>query len=64
MSGAQNVSIENVKVLATNAFAGFCELPGAGGAAANLEVAGGRYGVIQGSELGCRVSALIPPPAR
>ena len=49
MSGAQNVSIENVKVLATNAFAGFCELPGAGGVAANLEAAGGQYGVIQGS---------------
>ena len=48
MSGAQYCSIENVRVYATNAFGGFYELPGAGGYAANVEVYGGRYGLIHG----------------
>jgi len=47
-TGAQGCSMENVKVSATNAFAGFYELPGAGAVSANLEVDGGQYGVVHG----------------
>ena len=59
LSGAQYCSIENVRIFATNAFGGFYELPGAGGYAANVEVYGGRYGIIHGrySPLGLNITA-------
>ncbi len=41
--GAQNSSVTNVKVDATNSFAGFLNLPGAGGGARNIEVQGGKH---------------------
>ncbi|MBN1670952.1 MAG: hypothetical protein JXR37_07965 [Kiritimatiellae bacterium] len=43
--GAQVSSIENVRVQATGAYAGFYEIPGRDGGAANIEVEGGRYGL-------------------
>ncbi len=43
--GAQNSSIENVKVLATGAEAGFRGIPGRNSGAADIEVEGGRYGL-------------------
>jgi len=42
---AQDSSIENVKVLATGAEAGFRGIPGRNGGATNIEVEGGRYGL-------------------
>lgn len=48
MAGAQGCGIENVKVWATNAFAGFYNVPGAGCCSANLEVDGGQYGLVDG----------------
>ena len=52
LNGTQRNAVENVKVTATGAFAGFYILPGAGSFAANLEVEGGRYGIIHGNQ-GC-----------
>jgi len=42
---AQDSSIENVKVIATGAEAGFRGIPGRNGGALNIEVVGGRYGL-------------------
>ncbi|MCF7689751.1 MAG: hypothetical protein K9N01_15780 [Cephaloticoccus sp.] len=42
---AQGSSIEDVKVTATGAFAGFKALPGRGAPVVNIEVEGGRYGI-------------------
>jgi len=42
---AQESSIENVRVIATGAEAGFRGIPGRNGGAANIEVVGGRYGL-------------------
>ena len=42
---AQESSIENVRVVATGATAGFRGIPGRNGGAANVEVEGGRYGI-------------------
>lgn len=42
---AQCASLENVKVTATNAYAGFVGLPGAEWGAVNIEVEGGQYGI-------------------
>ena len=50
LNGAQRNAIENVKVTATGAFAGFFSLPGAGSFSANLEVEGGQYGIIHGNQ--------------
>lgn len=44
-NAAQNASIEDVKVIATGAFAGFVGLPGRAWGAVNIEVEGGQYGV-------------------
>lgn len=44
-SAAQDCSIENVKVTATNAYGGFIGLPNSGWGAVNIEVEGGQYGV-------------------
>ena len=41
--GAQNSTITNVQVDAENSFAGFLNLPGAGGGARNIEVNGGQH---------------------
>ncbi|MBN1673176.1 MAG: hypothetical protein JXR37_19180 [Kiritimatiellae bacterium] len=43
--GAQDSSIENVRVLAAGATAGIRGIPGRNGGAANIEVVGGRYGL-------------------
>ncbi len=45
MRGAQDSSIEDVKVVATGAFAGIKGIPGRNGGAFNIEVEGGRYGL-------------------
>ena len=50
LNGTQRNAVENVKVTATGAFAGFYILPGAGSFSANLEVEGGRYGIIHGNQ--------------
>lgn len=42
---AQNASIENVKVIATGAFAAFRGVPGAASIIVNIEAVGGRYGI-------------------
>lgn len=42
---AQGSSIENVKVTATGAFAGFKALPGRGCVVVNIEAEGGQYGI-------------------
>ncbi|MDP3069956.1 MAG: glycosyl hydrolase family 28-related protein [Opitutaceae bacterium] len=42
---SQDSSIENVKVTATGAFAGFKGLPRAAGVVVNIEVEGGQYGI-------------------
>jgi hypothetical protein len=42
---AQESSIENVRIDATGATAGFRGIPGRNGGAANVEVVGGRYGI-------------------
>ncbi len=42
---AQDSSIENVKVTATNAYSGICGLPGRAAGAVNVEVVGGQYGL-------------------
>lgn len=42
---AQDSSIENVKVFATGAVAGFRGIPGRNGGATNIEVKGGRFGL-------------------
>lgn len=49
--GAQWCFIQNVKVTATGAFAGFVGLPAGTGGATNLEVEGGRYGVATGDSI-------------
>ncbi|MBP7140684.1 MAG: hypothetical protein KBA71_02160 [Opitutaceae bacterium] len=45
---AQGSSIEDVRITASGAFAGFKALPGRGGAVVNVEVEGGRYGIDTG----------------
>lgn len=44
-AGAQGSTIEDVKVMARDGFAGFWNLPGRAMGAANIEVEGGRYGI-------------------
>ncbi len=44
-AGSQGSTIENVKILADGAFAGFYDSPGQGGGVYNAIVEGGRYGV-------------------
>jgi len=44
--GAQGFSLEDCKVTAYGAYAGFYNLPGSGAGAANIEVEGGRYGIV------------------
>jgi hypothetical protein len=63
MSGAQYITLENVKVSATNALAGIYQIPGAGGYVANIEVAGGQYGVIHGtfSSMGLNLACTAGP---
>jgi hypothetical protein len=63
MSGAQYITLENVKVSATNAFAGIYQIPGAGGYVANIEVAGGQYGVLHGtfSSMGLNLACTAGP---
>jgi len=43
--GAQGCSIENVKIIATNAHTGLRGLPSAGAGVVNLEIIGGSYGI-------------------
>jgi hypothetical protein len=43
--GAQDSSIEDVKVMATGAYSGISGIPGRNGGAFNIEVEGGRYGL-------------------
>lgn len=43
--GAEGATVEDVRVEATGAFAGFRNTPGSGGAMHGLEVNGGRYGL-------------------
>lgn len=43
--GAQGCSIENVKIIATNAHTGLRGLPSAGAGVVNLEIIGGVYGI-------------------
>ncbi|MBL9186324.1 MAG: hypothetical protein JNK23_02480 [Opitutaceae bacterium] len=43
--GAQGCSIENVKIIATNAHTGLRGLPSAGAGVVNLEIVGGRFGI-------------------
>ncbi|MBN1674872.1 MAG: hypothetical protein JXR37_27760 [Kiritimatiellae bacterium] len=47
-AGAQSCSLIDVKVTATGSFAGFYKLPGRNSINANIEVIGGRYGMITG----------------
>ena len=44
--GCQCTYAENIKILAHGAYAGFKDLPGNAGHTANLEVYGGRYGIV------------------
>lgn len=44
-AAAQGSSISNVKIDATNAYAGFFGIPGRNGATANVEVEGGQFGI-------------------
>ncbi len=44
-NAAQNASVEDVKVIATGAYAGFVGLPGRVWGAVNIEVEGGQFGV-------------------
>ncbi|MBN1674034.1 MAG: hypothetical protein JXR37_23490 [Kiritimatiellae bacterium] len=46
--GAQSCTLMDVKVIATGAYAGFYRMPGADSISGNIEVQGGRYGVIVG----------------
>ncbi|MBL9186612.1 MAG: immunoglobulin domain-containing protein [Opitutaceae bacterium] len=58
---AQGSSIEDVKVTATGAFAGFKALPGRGAPVVNVEVEGGRYGIDTGgtSNIGTVVAGAV-----
>ncbi|MDP3072585.1 MAG: MBG domain-containing protein [Opitutaceae bacterium] len=58
---AQGSSIEDVKVTATGAFAGFKALPGRGAPVVNIEVEGGRYGIDTGgtSNIGTVVAGAV-----
>lgn len=44
-NNAQNSSIENVKITATDAFCGLHGMPSAGTGVVNIEIEGGRYGI-------------------
>ncbi|HPA16334.1 MAG TPA: hypothetical protein PLU30_01210 [Verrucomicrobiae bacterium] len=59
--GAQGSMIANVRVNATNAFAGFYGLPGRNWGAVNVEVDGGRYGIRTGGPAGstCAGSSIF-----
>jgi len=56
---AQSSSIENVRVDATGAYAGFCGLPGRNGGAANIAVEGGRYGLLLEGSMAGTVAAGV-----
>jgi len=58
---AQGSLIANVRVNATNAFAGFYGLPGRNWGAVNIEVNGGRYGIRTGTAAGsaCAGSTIL-----
>ena len=45
-NGAQGCSTEDCKVTAYGAYAGFYDMPGAGAGGVNLEVDGGRFGIV------------------
>jgi hypothetical protein len=47
MSGAQHCVIENVKIHGERFHAGIKDLPGSGGGSVNVEVIGGRIGILQ-----------------
>ncbi len=55
---AQNSSIENVKIFAAGAFAGFRGIPGAASIMVNIEVEGGQYGIYTNSNkaAGCVIA--------
>lgn len=55
-NAAQDSSVENVRVDATGAFAGFVGLPGRAWGAVNIEVEGGQYGV---DTNGCAAAGIM-----
>lgn len=55
----QGSLIANVRISATNAFAGFYGLPGANWGAVNIEVDGGRYGINTSPSVGSSGSAVF-----
>lgn len=56
---AQNSSVENVKVLATGAFAGIRGLPSRAWGAVNIEVVGGQYGLDNQGVVGAGAGTVV-----
>lgn len=55
---AQGCSLLDVKVDATNSYAGFYQLPGRNSITANIEVTGGKYGVIIAKGTGLQLDSV------